>query len=151
MDDIIKWKELARLQRDALVAEHIMGLKIKHYPKFNGEYVIIGEQYLILDVANRPIGNVPPYTKDMNLAWGVLEILADDEDYDVRRRFLHAWREHVNCGEDEWKKHNGYSDFISLDDIKHVTPDRICIAALRAKGLIIIEDTELETQETTEP
>lgn len=139
----MKWNELSPRERDALVATHIFGTQVEHLTQ--REYRFTNEEgeeevhelltgYATLGKCGYQL--IPHYTTDMSTAWQVLQHLAtrynpkSRYDYEPFNRLTDAL-----LGERE----EIYPSHDCMYEIAKWTPDRICLAALRAVGVTIEE------------
>lgn len=122
MPDPIKWSLLTPNQRNALVAYHIFHRKLV-------DLGLTGTLLLGSERDPKLYESMPAYTESMDEAWKVLQKLANNTSISV--------------------DFTDYLDFASnaaynlIREIATWTPEKICIAALRATGLEI--DTEVNT------
>ena len=123
-EETIEWHALTPEQRNAVVAEKVMGLRV--YKKDTwGRWAI--------ERLDKPglTEEIPLYTTSLDAAWPIWTKLGD---YDIQRKFLCAWVEDDNPERYDWKSCNPYLDFLDVESMQHITPERICLAALRACG-----------------
>ena len=120
MSDPIKWSLLTSNQRNALVAYHI----------FHRTLVDLGlTGTLLLRSEKNPELNetMPAYIESMDEAWKVLQKLASNTSISV------DFTDHLDFASN--------AAYNLIREIATWTPEKICIAALRATGLEI--DTEV--------
>lgn len=122
----MNWAEMTPFQRDALVGEKIFGHRSVNW---SGLMVILKGEL--------PLGGaLPKYTTSMDAAWLVMQHLASQinpeniYDYEPFIRFTNALFSTEN--EELYTKYA-----FMAGDIAKWTPDRICLAALRAVGVEI--------------
>lgn len=109
MSEVIKWHQLKPQERDALIAEKVMGLNVEHWTESeretidedgNPEVWSLRTGYVIIDGLSNP--TVSRYTSNMDAAWQVLEHIfrveqsPNEEHFFAkmeRRRRMLAWFE----------------------------------------------------------
>jgi hypothetical protein len=133
MSETVIWANLAPNERDALIAQHVFGRKIVKWRE---------RRTLLMEREGRPglHESVPAYTESMDEAWKVLQAMAKHED---RSRFMHL----LDKGDLASKSNLEFQLWEILIHITTWTPEMICLAALRALGLVIDTDTERTVEE----
>jgi hypothetical protein len=137
MSEIINWKVASR-QRDTIIAEKVMGWK--QHPSDIDETCTQwespqGDWYLLSDA-----DGVPHYTTSMDAAWLVVRMMNVPHspafpDYRDYANFIDCLQEIVGS--------DLFFDLFYCDaDGDHLTPERLCIAALRALGYTV--ETEVQ-------
>lgn len=129
------WTEMTARERDALVAEKVMGW----IDFWEGEGFVMGyppnEQAMGIEGERAP---VPPYTTDIAAAWQVLERMTDpsrDDQCTFQMRRITDWDD-PTWGYDV-RFGRKYDPTRQPDRIAwaHTAPEAICIAALKAVGI----------------
>jgi hypothetical protein len=115
--EVIKWAELTPEQRDELMAEKVLG-------------------YSLADARGNI--DIPHYTTSLDAVWLLCPKLLG-ASYVVQSKFLCAYKEDDDPERYEWTRYITY-EFIELHYIQHMTPERICIAILRAFGYIVLTE-----------
>lgn len=117
---MIHWTKLTSRERDAVVAEHVMELEETPRPcHYQDRYLINGKP-----------SDVPNYTTDIKDAWTVKEAI-HKLIFSKRQKFIRTIRDHFTL--------DNTMDLIHPEEwIFHVTPEILCIAALRAVGQEVI-------------
>lgn len=110
----INWHKLTPEQRDQLMVEKVLG-------------------YSLEQVSGKV--EIPRYSQSLDAAWMLWPKLLG-ASYVVRSKFLCAYKEDDDPERYEWTRYATY-EFIELDTVRHVTPERICIAMLRAFGYTV--------------
>lgn len=119
------------IELDVLVAEKVMGLKVvknKSGSKLGGYYYTIGEPNWFDIQGDMQLSNpVPPYSEDIAAAWQVVEKLRGFSrlyDFDL-----------YGYGDDEWTA--TFTTDAEFKAFGESAPHAICLAALRAVGVIL--------------
>lgn len=114
----MKWNELSPRKRDALIAEKIFGYEV---------FLIASEMYMNADGL---MTDLPHYTTDIAAAWQVVEHMKApdtepgwEDNHSLFADFCGAFR----CGSSVF------------DVMWQLTPETICLAALRTVGIEIEE------------
>jgi hypothetical protein len=128
MAKIINWHKLTPFQRNALIAEKVMGRRI-----IKDEWVY----WLVERADGTGTEEIPRYSQSMDDAWLLWPKLTD---YDVQRKFLCAWIEDDDPERYDWKSYNPYLNFLDVESMQHIAPERIGIAALRALGYEVLTE-----------
>lgn len=124
--DKINWSELTPRERDCLIAEKVFGHTVWRDSPFHGDL-------MLLDNKQGLTGEVPHYSTDMNTAWKIVRKMnisnsPDFPDFTNYHRFIEELTKIV--GSDMF-----FDLFYCDQDGDHLSPERICIAALRAVGI----------------
>jgi hypothetical protein len=137
-----KWSTMTSRERDALVAEKVIGFPdVTILPGLGPVYNFTGCQGM-------PRCHVKNYTTDIAAAWEVIEHLTKDKRFNINPAtdgLLFTW--HVEQQINDERKSNYYVRF-EFDGIKYdnhssgdghadTAPEAICLAALRAVGIDI--------------
>ena len=143
MSEVIQWAKLTPEERDRLVAEKVMGWDpnapctgrwVPLDPEPDGLYCTgcgaeIGwgtKEWA--DHHDQP--RAKAYTQSMDLAWEVLKEIDAHHD-----EIMASFAYHLKC---QYATPEGYDTFeANLAQLAQWTPERICIAALRAFGVKI--------------
>lgn len=88
---MIYWQRLTSSERDALVAEHVMHLRIEHYPATERHQ----ESAYIVGDNGEFVAFPPVYTR--HAAWEVLQKIIDDSEDKVRFSFKRFTEKHYYC------------------------------------------------------
>lgn len=133
MSDPIVWADLTANERDALVAEHIFGRKIVKWKE--------GRDLLMAREENPRFSEaIPAYTESMDAAWRVLQKMAEHEK-------LHVFAGQLYLEVGPLVPNDIPLFQFAIRRMAKLTPEIICIAALRALGLIIDTVTERTVEE----
>ncbi len=119
------WAEMTSEERNALVAEKVFGRKIDRSMTWGNRWLLFRD-----DVSKQsgPTESIPPYTQSMDVAWLVIQRMAEQEFEEVRSAF--AYRLKVTFATQE-----GFDTFAAnLDQLASWTPEKICLAALQTLG-----------------
>jgi hypothetical protein len=118
----IKWAELTPGQRNALVAEKVFGRIIERAMTFGR---------LLMQKEDRPglSEEIPPYTTSMDAAWLAVRKVNESIDGSYARYATFVDELEQLIGSDMF-----FDLFFCDKDGDHLTPERICIAALRTCG-----------------
>lgn len=122
-----KWKEMAPRERDALIGEKIFGRQIERNGVTPGLYI----DHIFSDTREP----VSCYSTRLNAAWLVVRRMNIPDahgKYDLYAAFIEALEQIV--GSDMF-----YDLFFCNPDDpsdEHLTPERICLAALKAVGYV---------------
>jgi hypothetical protein len=130
----INWRAMTPEQRDDVMHEKVMGHARKtatHTSKTRAgdtfSYNVTSWQ------TGRP--DTPHYSQSLDAAWVLWPKLAEGDDGTafVRQcKFMCAWTEDDDVEHYDWRAYNAYRPFLEIGDMSTVTPERICIAMLRA-------------------
>lgn len=139
----MNWTEMTPVQRDALIAEKIMGLRVYRYPAMEfkkvgmEEIIYTPETPVITDERGIVQGKPAPYSTDMNAAWQIIKHMAG-----IRNDLAHG---SMNETHENILDHFA-SVLLSEGDISPASsifplmalwsPGMICKVALRAYGLL---------------
>lgn len=123
---MLKWSELSPRERDALVAEKVMGFTVTDWP--TGKSFPVTSAIAAGVLSERQESRIPHYTTQIAAAWEVVEKLrrekmlvtvVSDEDG--------GWNAEM------WDYNNRQSGEVFAES----APEAICLAALRACGVEI--------------
>ncbi len=143
MSETIKWSALTPEQRDALLAEKVMGLKIEHWTDetykdadpaycYVKGYVVINEPGSISHWSP-----VPRFSQSMDDAWLVIKHLDEELDGYHLILFMDEMKKLVI---DEVVSNDWDEDGITLKGLANLTPDKLCRSALVARDMRIAND-----------
>ncbi len=119
----MNWEEMTPEQRDVLVAEKVMGHETGEMP--SGTLMMWNDSGLMEEI--------PRYTQSMDVAWLVVRMMNNSDSptfhsYQGYADFIDALEKIVGS--------NLFFDLFYCDkDGDHLTPERICKAALEAVGV----------------
>ncbi len=127
----INWQKLTPAQRDETIHEKVMGHERKAM-QYEVPSAREGEKVFIASGTTWEPGGlyVPRYSQSLDAAWLLWPKLLG-ASYVVRSKFLCAYKEDDDPEKYEWTRY-ATCEFIELETVRHVTPERICIAMLRA-------------------
>lgn len=132
----INWRAMTPYQRNALIAEKVMGRRI-----VKDEWVY----WLVERTDGTGTEEIPRYSQSLDAAWLLWTKLAEGDDGKafVRQcKFMCAWTEDDDVEHYDWRTYNAYRPFLEIGDMPNVTAERICIAMLRAFGYeVLTEET----------
>lgn len=132
----INWHKLTPAQRDETIHEKVMGHERKtiqyEVPSARADEKV----FIAGGTMWEPGGlHIPRYSQNMDAAWLLWPKLAEGDDGKafVRQcKFMCAWTEDDDVEHYDWRTYNAYRPFLEIGDMSTVTPERICIAMLRA-------------------
>jgi hypothetical protein len=169
----MKWSELSPEQRNALVAESVMGIQRSDadplcqvympgremlvspvlseengYREFKASCMRCGWSTTLhihphnadkspLEMMTRHSPAIPHYSESMDAAWQIVKHLDDSLEVNKTGK-LCCWQflGDIATSYDAYSDHYGSDEAIfSLGDLAALTPEKICIAALRACGI----------------
>lgn len=132
----MNWKEMKPRERDALIAEKVMGLQVEHWTESERETVdedgnpetwSLRTGYVVIDGLSNPY--VLHYTEDMSAAWQVVEKIKQ-EGHRYNNSLFVQWQYHLDYL---------YGRPAHRDVLYDLSPEGICLAALKAVGVEIGE------------
>lgn len=144
----MKWAEMTPEQRNVPVAEKVMGENpdVPCTGRFiSADYVGSGRQICIScgakykypgPMLHNPLPP-PHYSESMDAAWLIVKHLDDSLEVNKAGK-LHSLQflSSIATSYDAYSDHYSSDEAIfSLSDLAALTPEKICIAALRAKGI----------------
>ena len=129
--EVIHWKALAIRQRDALIAEKVMGKRVEHWTEEDCEGHELRTGYVLPDQFGSP--PVPCYSTNISAAWEVVREVNKPLDYTYDRYAAFVNELEKIVGSDMF-----YDLFYCDVDGDHLTAERLCIAALRAYGIEVV-------------
>ncbi len=122
----MNWANMAPTQRDALLAEKVMGLRVEHWTKKHVEVEVDGETetwdlrtgYVLADDPMHPA--IPAYSTDISAAWQIAERF---DEIIVSRHIPGKY--HCDL----------YRGAMRYNAIAKTAQEAICLAALRSVGV----------------
>lgn len=132
----IAWSQLTANQRNALIAQHIFDRKVvKWHPE---------RDMLMQREGAEGHESIPRYSESMDAAWKVLQRLQEIHVTAHTESGLTApdvFLSEIGLCRVPW--HNNEIVMFTLKDLVALTPERICVTALKVLGLIIeIEESK---------
>jgi hypothetical protein len=107
----INWPALTPEQRDQLMVEKVLGYS--------------------LELVQDSIDKIPRYSTSLDAAWLLWPKLQEASD-EVLCKFKCAWDDDDEMSMDDWQWYDPSIPFLTVGQMADVTPERICVAMLRA-------------------